>query len=146
MKSLETLLNEYSKDHQNVTNQKIHYICVPVIVYSILGLLWVLPQVSLFSVSVNFSWVFILGATIYYLLLDLKLALLMLLISLLMVFSFPFIAKLPLDALWVFIALFVVAWVGQFYGHKVEGKKPSFLTDLTYLFIGPLWIIKKLFL
>ena len=41
------------------------------------------------------------------------------------------------------IAVFVVAWIGQFVGHKIEGRKPSFLTDLAYLLIGPAWLAGK---
>jgi uncharacterized membrane protein YGL010W len=41
-------------------------------------------------------------------------------------------------------AIFVVAWIGQFYGHKVEGMKPSFIKDLQFLLIGPLWVIEKI--
>ncbi len=42
------------------------------------------------------------------------------------------------------LAIFVIAWIGQFYGHKVEGKKPSFLKDLQFLLIGPAWVFEKL--
>jgi uncharacterized membrane protein YGL010W len=42
------------------------------------------------------------------------------------------------------LAIFVVAWIGQFYGHKVEGMKPSFIKDLQFLLIGPLWVIEKI--
>ena len=38
-----------------------------------------------------------------------------------------------------YIGLFVLAWIGQFYGHKIEGKKPSFFKDLQFLLIGPVW-------
>ena len=41
------------------------------------------------------------------------------------------------------IAVFVIAWIAQFIGHKHEGRKPSFLTDLTYLLIGPAWVVAK---
>jgi uncharacterized membrane protein YGL010W len=44
--------------------------------------------------------------------------------------------------LWLVSAIvFVVAWIGQFYGHKVEGKKPSFLKDIQFLLIGPAWLL-----
>jgi uncharacterized membrane protein YGL010W len=43
------------------------------------------------------------------------------------------------------IGLFVIAWIGQFYGHKIEGKKPSFLEDLQFLLIGPAWVFEKIF-
>ncbi len=42
------------------------------------------------------------------------------------------------------LIIFAIAWIGQFYGHKVEGKKPSFIKDLQFLLIGPLWVIQKL--
>jgi len=47
--------------------------------------------------------------------------------------------------LWSAIGVFVLAWVAQFVGHEFEGKRPSFLTDLVYLLIGPLWLMSKLF-
>jgi uncharacterized membrane protein YGL010W len=43
------------------------------------------------------------------------------------------------------LGLFSVAWIGQFYGHKVEGKKPSFFQDLQFLLIGPAWVVENLF-
>ena len=43
------------------------------------------------------------------------------------------------------IGVFVVAWIGQFIGHKIEGRRPSFLTDLVYLLVGPLWTLSKLY-
>ena len=41
----------------------------------------------------------------------------------------------------VFVAVFTLSWIGQFYGHKIEGKKPSFLKDLQFLLIGPIWLL-----
>lgn len=38
------------------------------------------------------------------------------------------------------VAVFVIAWIGQFIGHKIEGKKPSFFKDIQFLLIGPLWV------
>ncbi|MHB8570343.1 MAG: Mpo1-like protein, partial [Metallibacterium sp.] len=40
--------------------------------------------------------------------------------------------------------VFVLAWIGQFIGHAIEGQRPSFLTDLAYLLIGPAWLVSKL--
>jgi uncharacterized membrane protein YGL010W len=42
------------------------------------------------------------------------------------------------------LAIFVIAWIGQFYGHKLEGKKPSFFKDLQFLLIGPAWVFEKI--
>jgi len=44
-------------------------------------------------------------------------------------------------AVWIYVFIFLVAWVGQFYGHRIEGKKPSFLKDLQFLMIGPAWLL-----
>jgi uncharacterized membrane protein YGL010W len=41
------------------------------------------------------------------------------------------------------IAIFVAAWIAQFVGHNIEGKKPSFLEDIQYLWIGPLFVLTK---
>jgi uncharacterized membrane protein YGL010W len=49
----------------------------------------------------------------------------------------------PAGLMWTAIAVFVAAWIGQFIGHKIEGRKPSFLTDLAYLLIGPAWLAAK---
>ena len=51
-----------------------------------------------------------------------------------------------LAPLWVvMVVIFIVAWIGQFVGHKHEGKKPSFFEDLQYLMIGPAWTMSHLF-
>jgi uncharacterized membrane protein YGL010W len=42
---------------------------------------------------------------------------------------------------YISLAVFVVAWIVQFYGHKIEGKKPSFLKDVQFLMIGPAWLM-----
>lgn len=39
------------------------------------------------------------------------------------------------------VIIFTIAWIGQFIGHKIEGKKPSFLEDIQYLLIGPAWLL-----
>lgn len=144
MKNLETLFNAYSADHQNEFNQKVHLICVPLIVYSIMGLLWSLSPISLAGVNINFAVVFAAMISIYYFFLSFRLAAIMIAVTLLFFGSFVLLEKQGLPLLYISIFIFIAAWIGQFYGHKVEGKKPSFLTDLTYLFIGPLWVVEKL--
>lgn len=145
MKSLQELYDQYSKDHQNPINQKIHYICVPLIVYSLLGALWSLPTPSFFPSMVNWSVLFTSCVLIYYFILSIKHFFMMFVVAFVFWSSFYFIEQMQLPLLGLCIIIFVLAWIGQFYGHKVEGKKPSFLTDLTYLFIGPLWVAEKTF-
>jgi uncharacterized membrane protein YGL010W len=43
------------------------------------------------------------------------------------------------------LAVFAIAWLGQFIGHKVEGAKPSFFKDLQFLLIGPLWLLSYVY-
>ena len=53
--------------------------------------------------------------------------------------------RYPDFALWIYLVLFVVAWIGQFIGHKIEGAKPSFFDDLKFLLIGPGWLLSFIF-
>lgn len=143
MKNIDEWFQEYSKDHQNPLNQKIHYICVPAILYSVLGLLWLIHLGFIANLPVNAADVMIVLTSLFYLKLDIKLGMIMLAITSFFCVSFAYIASSGLSLLWLCISVFVFAWIGQFYGHKVEGQKPSFLTDVVYLLIGPLWVLKK---
>jgi uncharacterized membrane protein YGL010W len=70
----------------------------------------------------------------------------MMLIATLMVAGNYFIlhyAPLPLWA--VSLIIFTGAWIGQFVGHKIEGKKPSFFKDLQFLLIGPAWLLSFIY-
>jgi uncharacterized membrane protein YGL010W len=52
-----------------------------------------------------------------------------------------FTVNIPILALFVF----VLAWIGQFIGHKIEGKKPSFIKDIQFLLIGPIWLLSDIY-
>ena len=127
MKSIDEWFDEYSESHQNPTNKKIHWVCVPAILFSIIGI------IAHFSALL--TALLIVLTLIFYARLDLVLAVAM--AALLVVMAW-LIYALPVG-IGVYIAIFVIAWVGQFYGHKVEGKKPSFFKDLQFLLIGPVW-------
>lgn len=127
MKSIAEWFDEYSESHQNPTNKKIHWVCVPAILFSIIGI------IAHFSALL--TALLIVLTLIFYARLDLVLAVAM--AALLVVMAW-LIYALPVG-IGVYIAIFVIAWVGQFYGHKVEGKKPSFFKDLQFLLIGPVW-------
>lgn len=150
MKTLNEWFADYAVSHQNPINQKIHFICVPVIYFSIVGLLLSIPNTYLQNILntnnpiiANWGVVALLPILIFYIRLSVKLAIKMLIFSVLCLLINIFIsAYVPI--LYVSLFLFVTAWVGQFYGHKVEGKKPSFLKDLQFLLIGPAWVLKKL--
>jgi len=79
---------------------------------------------------------------IYYVSLSIPLGFGMFLFGLLCLFLVRLINDANIAPLWMIsLIIFVVAWIGQFYGHKVEGKKPSFLKDIQFLLIGPAWLM-----
>lgn len=147
MRKIELLLAEYGESHQNVTNKTIHWICVPLIFLSVVALLWSIPSglvstVLGSSVYANWASVAMILVLIYYVSLSIQLSVGMMLFSVLCLFISKTISELVPAPLWaVALGIFVVGWIGQFYGHKVEGKKPSFLKDLQFLLIGPAWLM-----
>jgi uncharacterized membrane protein YGL010W len=130
---LQQLVGEYAESHRHPTNVTIHWICVPIIVWCTLALLFVLhPGVCYAAIA---------GSLVYYLRLSWKLAAVMAAFSALCVASFTVVPMLG----WVALGVFVAAWIAQFIGHEIEGKKPSFLKDLQFLLVGPLFLLNKLF-
>ena len=149
MKSIDQWLEEYGESHRNKTNKLIHWICVPSIMFSVLGMLAAIPTLSLFNwapqqvgVFANWAGVIIILALLFYLRLSFMMFLGMALISVAMMFGVREVAKIQLAPLWaICLGIFVVAWIFQFIGHKIEGKKPSFFKDLQFLLIGPAWLL-----
>lgn len=127
MKTISEWLDEYSDSHQNKTNKLIHWVCVPTIYFSIIG---IIAHFSALLTALLLALAFI-----FYARLDIVLAVAMAALTLIMAWL---IWILPVGA-GFYVGLFVFAWIGQFYGHKVEGKKPSFFKDLQFLLIGPIW-------
>jgi uncharacterized membrane protein YGL010W len=151
MRTLQQWFDEYAVSHQNLTNKQIHLICVPTIFFSIVGLLqsindtW-LQQLVPFSapIFVNWAGVVLVFALLFYIRLSLAMAVKIALFAAFCLTANYYIG-LHLPLVFVSLGLFVAAWIGQFYGHKIEGKKPSFLNDLQFLLIGPAWIIHEFF-
>ncbi|WP_306354166.1 DUF962 domain-containing protein [Flavobacterium sp. '19STA2R22 D10 B1'] len=151
MRTLKQWFDEYGVSHQNPQNKAIHYICVPAIFFSIVGLLMSIPTGFLDRIVgsnqpifVNWAVVVLIFVLFFYLRLSISMALKVALFSLLcLVVNYLISVYLPL---WIVsIVIFAVAWIGQFYGHKIEGKKPSFLKDLQFLLIGPAWVLDNVF-
>lgn len=127
-------LSHYGESHQKKANKLIHKVCVPLIMMSILGLLESIPG------PVNWAWIFIAGSLFYYARFrNLKVYAVALIQVIPMLWLISLMGSAKAEICFV---IFVFAWIGQFVGHKIEGKKPSFLEDLQYLWIGPLWILK----
>ena len=130
MRKVDELFARYAESHQNRTNKAIHWICVPLITWSVLALCWAwspLAAYALIALSIGFyAWlspviaVGMLGVTV--------------------VLLYP-LTLLGANVLVAAIAVFVVAWIGQFIGHKIEGRKPSFFEDIKFLLIGPAWLL-----
>ena len=148
MRRIDALLSEYGESHQNETNKAIHWICVPLIFLSVIGLIASIPSGMVQSVMgegnpyANWATVVLVLVIVYYASLSVFLTIGMMLFSALCLILVNIIVQLDIAPLWlVSIIIFVVAWIGQFYGHKVEGKKPSFLKDIQFLLIGPAWLM-----
>ena len=145
MASLAALLSEYGESHQNPTNKLVHWVCVPLIMFSLLGLLWSVPVpqfIQNLSPWLNWGTLVMALALLYYVRLSGRLALGMVLVWVAMAAMLRVVAGVAVLPLWaISLLIFALAWVGQFWGHKVEGKKPSFLKDLQFLLIGPLWLL-----
>ncbi|HEY8023297.1 MAG TPA: Mpo1-like protein [Burkholderiaceae bacterium] len=129
------LLAKYSESHLNPANEMIHCICVPAIVLSFLGLIWSVHPLLALAVTI--------ASLLYYVSLSITFAFAMLLMSSAMLWLLEFTP--PAIVLPGSVFVFVVAWIGQFIGHRIEGKKPSFFDDLRFLLIGPLFVLGVLF-
>ena len=145
MRNVNALLNEYSEGHQNRVNKNIHRVCVPAIMFGLLGLLWSLPFPFKISSLINWATVLITLSLIYYFFLSWKLAIGMLFSSLFMILILRWMDGFSVPLWQIAIAIFMVAWVGQFIGHHIEGKRPSFFKDIQFLLIGPVWLLASVY-
>ena len=143
MRPAQSWLDEYGESHRNQTNKLIHWICVPLIVWSVVALIWSIPS-PLESTSPWLNWAVLtaIAAQLWYIRMSPKLSLgigLFVLACLLICYWIEATFTTPL---WLIgIVVFVGAWIGQFIGHKIEGKKPSFFKDVQFLLIGPAWLM-----
>ncbi len=149
MKTAHQWFAEYGESHQNATNKLIHWICVPAIFFSVVGLLASIPSDFLkqfFSPEVapyiHFGTILVLIGSIFYLTMSFTIFIGMLLVSALILMGNASIEANTSIPLWaICLGIFVIAWIGQFIGHGIEGKKPSFIKDLLFLLVGPAWLL-----
>lgn len=145
MRTINDWLTAYGVSHQNATNKLIHWICVPAIMFSLFGLLYSIPFFVPRSLLMNWATLFLVFVLGFYLRLSFSIFLGFVVIGGAMLWGNHCLAQtlaskgmsLPL----VSLGIFVVAWIGQFIGHKIEGAKPSFFEDLQFLLIGPAWLL-----
>ena len=133
MKAIDQWFDEYGESHHNPTNKLLHWICVPLITFSVLGILWAIhPWASILAVAL---------ALAFYATLSWRITAAMLVLSLIMLLILSMMTYVFITC----VAIFIMAWVGQFIGHHLEGKKPSFFKDLQFLLIGPIWLLGFIF-
>ena len=146
MRSVNEWFGEYSLDHKNSLNRIIHWICVPAILWSAIAALWVIPIPA--SVGRPGFWcgMAMIGAFGFYWRMSKPIGVAMLVVFVVFGLFTEWLYRTigPTHLLWAAIAVFVIAWIGQFIGHVIEGARPSFFTDLAYLLIGPAWLAGKL--
>ena len=147
MRPVDAYLDQYSADHRNATNQWIHLLCVPAIVWSVTAMLWTVPvpssllrpgAIAAFAMVAALAWYWRMSRRLW------------------VGIAIAFVLFAWIDwwiasrygmrtLLYSGIGVFVVAWIGQFIGHVYEGHRPSFFTDLVFLLVGPMWTLRKLY-
>lgn len=138
---LDRQLFKYSQSHRHPFNIAIHWLCIPAIMFSLFGLLWSIPFPSSL-LWLNWATLFIASAMVYYLRFSIFLALIMFLVSMSLLYGVASLSQY-LSVIQTSLTVFAIAWVGQFIGHYIEGKKPSFMEDIRSFLIGPLWLVVK---
>jgi len=143
----------YGESHQHPVNIVIHKVCVPVIVFTVLGLLWCVPLPAAWRTLLvlngvgyaNFATLAVLLGLVFYWRLSTPMTVGMAVLTFTMLLILGLMEKHAVDLLTLSLAAFVLAWIGQFIGHKIEGQKPSFFRDLQFLLIGPAWTLAPLY-
>jgi uncharacterized membrane protein YGL010W len=130
MRPVDTLFDRYAGYHRHPANKTIHWICVPLIVWSVIGLLW--------SAAPLAAYVAIGAALAFYLWLSPPLALGMAAVLFAMLYALTWV---PVHTFTLSIVVFVIAWIGQFVGHAIERSRPSFFEDLRSFLVGPAWLL-----
>ena len=130
LRKVDELFLRYGESHTNPTNEAIHWICVPLITWSVLAALWAFsPAAAYIGIGLSVG---------FYAWLSVQIAVGMLALFALMVFPLTLLGS---NTLAVAAAVFVLAWIGQFIGHAIEGRKPSFFEDVKFLLVGPAWLL-----
>ena len=139
-------LDSYSSDHQNPTNRVLHWICVPLILWCAIAMMWTIPVPPMIGRPGFWAVLALVLAFTWYWKKSHRLAaaLLVVLVLLCLLTEFAYRTLGAHNLLLTGIGVFVVAWIGQFIGHAIEGRRPSFFTDLAYLLVGPAWLMDKL--
>jgi len=134
MRKVDELFARYSESHRNPANKAIHWVCVPLITWSVLALLWVWSPLA--------AYLLVAVALVFYAWLSPAIAIGMLGVTAVLLYPLTLLGP---STLVVAVAVFVVAWIGQFIGHNIEGRKPSFFEDIKFLLVGPAWLLAHVY-
>jgi uncharacterized membrane protein YGL010W len=149
VRSAANWLDDYGESHRNPTNKLLHWICVPLIVWCVAGLLWSIPTPGTLRAAyplANWASVVVGVVVLYYACLSIPLALGALLLFAAMLASIEALSRVTPIPIWAICDIvFVLAWIGQFIGHAIEGKRPSFFKDVQFLLVGPLWLLAHVY-
>jgi uncharacterized membrane protein YGL010W len=148
MRTVEQWFGEYGESHTNPRNELLHIICVPAIVLTVIGFLWSIPvPAALTEISpwLNWATIIIALAVIYYFTLSAALGVGAAIGLATLAFVVRWLDTLAWPLWATCLVIFAVAWIGQFIGHAIEGKRPSFFKDLQFLMIGPIWLLGHLY-
>ena len=151
MNNIQQWLDAYGVSHQNKINKMIHWICVPLIMFSLLGILSLVKFTIPFFSSyycINIAHILILFSIFFYFRLSVPITLGMIIYSILnlyIIHQFELLYTSQSTLSMIYISIFIGAWIGQFIGHKIEGEKPSFFEDLQFLLIGPAWLLSFIY-
>jgi uncharacterized membrane protein YGL010W len=150
-REIDVLFAEYAADRQHPSNRLIHWVCIPLILFSILGLAWSIPFPHLdflgryngflnwasFLIAISGYYYYRLSAILSYMMLLLVFALSLIVVQ----FEKWELAGGP--ALWlVCTVVLLIAVAGLFLGQKIEGRKRSFLSNVKLVLIGPIWLLE----
>jgi len=149
MKTASQWFEEYGDSHQNPINKRIHWVCIPIIFMTTVGLVWCVPRGPLegllggvLAPYSNWATMASLFAVAYYFVLSLSIGVGMTFWCAIVLWFVAELDQLDWTSLWaISLAAFVLAWIAQLVGHQIEGKKPSFFRDLQFLLIGPAWLL-----
>ena len=130
VRKIDELFDRYGESHRNPANKAIHWVCVPLITWSLVALLWSWTPIAAYAL--------IALAVAFYAWLSPAIAVGMLGVSAVLVYP---LTLLGAHALVAAAVVFVLAWIGQFIGHMIEGRKPSFFEDVKFLLVGPAWLL-----
>lgn len=150
MRTRKQLMTEYELSHRNPVNSLIHYLCVPLIVFSSLALAWCLPigawlgLPDAYADYVNLATLAALPIGLFYLRLSVGSLLTMVVWFLASVAGILAVEAAGLNLLAISAVIWIAAWALQIYGHKIEGAKPSAADDVVFFLVGPLFVTDKL--